>query len=381
MKHSITKALCLVCAGALALGAAGCSKSDSSSSASSEAASSVLGSAADYDYQNFTYSDGLDENGYWEGIRALDYVTLPEDYASIPVQRADVEPTSEDVQAQIDSLLSQNSTTQDVTDRAAANGDTVNIDYAGTVDGVAFTGGTYTGYSLKLGSGSFIDGFEDQIVGHNTGDTFDVTVTFPDGYDASTDSDGNTVELSGKEAVFRVTVNSISEPVTPELTDEWVDSTFGTSDDVHTVEALRTYFSDALYDQNLEDAIMDSLLDNAAFKDLPSEVPGYYACMFLNYYYQLSSYYSSDLDTIAQAQGYTDANAMLGASDTVITHLAKQDLLYQAIAESQGIEPTQEQLDAAAASYSGSSYGDNFVHQTALQTAVMEWLKTNAVVS
>ena len=76
-----------------------------------------------------------------------------------------------------------------------------------------------------------------------------------------------------------------------------------------------------------------------------------------------------------------DANAMLGASDTVITHLAKQDLLYQAIAESQGIEPTQEQLDAAAASYSGSSYGDNFVHQTALQTAVMEWLKTNAVVS
>ena len=381
MKRSITKALCLVCAGALALGAAGCSKSDSSSSASSEAASSVLGSAADYDYQNFTYSDGLDENGYWEGIRALDYVTLPEDYASIPVQRADVEPTSEDVQAQIDSLLSQNSTTQDVTDRAAANGDTVNIDYAGTVDGVAFTGGTYTGYSLKLGSGSFIDGFEDQIVGHNTGDTFDVTVTFPDGYDASTDSDGNTVELSGKEAVFRVTVNSISEPVTPELTDEWVDSTFGTSDDVHTVEALRTYFSDALYDQNLEDAIMDSLLDNAAFKDLPSEVPGYYACMFLNYYYQLASYYSSDLDTIAQAQGYTDANAMLGASDTVITHLAKQDLLYQAIAESQGIEPTQEQLDAAAASYSGSSYGDNFVHQTALQTAVMEWLKTNAVVS
>ena len=94
MKRSITKALCLVCAGALALGAAGCSKSDSSSSASSEAASSVLGSAADYDYQNFTYSDGLDENGYWEGIRALDYVTLPEDYASIPVQRADVEPTS-----------------------------------------------------------------------------------------------------------------------------------------------------------------------------------------------------------------------------------------------------------------------------------------------
>ena len=264
---------------------------------------------------------------------------------------------------------------------AAENGDIVDIDFEGFVDGVAFEGGKAEHYSLTLGSGSFIPGFEDQIVGHNTGDTFDVTVTFPDGYDASTDSDGNTVELSGKEAVFRVTVNSISEPVTPELTDEWVDSTFGTSDDVHTVEELKAFFSSALYDQNLEDAIMDALLDTADFKDVPKQISDYYACMFLNYYYQLASYYSSDLDTIAQAQGYTDANAMLGASDSVITHLSKQDLLYQAIAESQGIEPTQEQLDAAAASYSGSSYGDNFVHQTALQTAVMEWLKTNAVVS
>ena len=389
MKQSTKTLLCVL----LAIAAAVCilaacftltkkqNPSSGSSAASTAPTQSEYGTVDSFDYQNFTYSDGLDANGYRTGITAQDYVTLPDNVAALPIKKADVTPSDSDVQARIDSLLSQYSTTQAVTDRAAQNGDVVNIDYSGTVDGVAFNGGTYQGYDLTLGSGSFIAGFEDQIVGHNTGDTFDVTVTFPDGYDASTDSDGNTVELSGKEAVFRVTVNSISEPVTPELTDEWVDSTFGTGDDVHTVEALRTYFSDALYDQNLEDAIMDSLLDNAAFQDLPSEVPGYYACMFLNYYYQLASYYSSDLDTIAQAQGYTDANAMLGASDSVITHLAKQDLLYQAIAESQGIEPTQEQLDAAAASYSGSSYGDNFVHQTALQTAVMEWLKTNAVVS
>lgn len=386
MKNNTKKLLCIL----LAIAAAVCvifacfmlTKHKQTDSASSGAASvSQFGSVADFDYEAFDYSDGLDENGYWSGIKALDYVTLPEDFGSIALKENDLTPTEDELQQQVDNLLNQYTSSQPVTGRAAQSGDVANIDYTGTVDGVAFTGGTATGYDLTLGSGSFIDGFEDQIIGHNVGDTFDVTVTFPDGYDASTDSDGNTVELSGKEAVFRVTVNSISEPVTPELTDEWVDSTFGTGDDVHTVEALRTYFSDALYDQNLEDAIMDSLLDNAAFKDLPSEVPGYYACMFLNYYYQLASYYSSNLDTIAQAQGYTDANAMLGASDSVITHLAKQDLLYQAIAESQGIEPTQEQLDAAAASYSGSSYGDNFVHQTALQTAVMEWLKTNAVVS
>ena len=388
MKRITKILLCVLCAVAAVLCvAAACfmllkkQGSTTASSAASGASVSVYGKVSDFDYSSFDYSEGLDDNGHWTGIRALDYVTLPDDVSALPLSKADIEPTETEIQTQIDTLLNQYATTQNITGRAAQSGDTVNIDYSGAVDGVAFTGGTATGYDLTLGSHTFIDGFEDQIIGHNIGDTFDVTVTFPEGYGDSTDAEGNTLVLSGKEAVFRVTVNSISEPVTPELTDEWVDSTFGTSDDVHTVEELRTYFSDALYDQNLEDAIMDSLLDNAAFKDLPSEVPGYYACMFLNYYYQLASYYSSDLDTIAQAQGYTDANAMLGASDTVITHLAKQDLLYQAIAESQGIEPTQEQLDAAAASYSGSSYGDNFVHQTALQTAVMEWLKANVVIS
>ena len=205
MKRIISKAVCLLCAGALALTAAGCSKSAASSSTSASSEASVYGSASDYDYQNFAYSDGLDENGYWSGIRALDYVTLPEDYASISLKKADIEPTEEDVQSQIDSLLSQNTTTQQITDRAAADGDTVNIDYVGTVDGVAFTGGTYSGYSLTLGSGSFIDGFEDQIVGHKPGETFDVNVTFPDGYSDSTDAEGNAVmvDVSGKPVTSR----------------------------------------------------------------------------------------------------------------------------------------------------------------------------------
>lgn len=389
MKHSTKTLLCVL----LAVAAAACiiaacfalTKKQNSSSGSSAASTaptqSAYGTVDSFDYQNFTYSDGLDENGYRTGIRALDYVTLPENVAALPLSKADVEPSSEAVQSQIDSLLSQYSTTQTVTGRAAQNGDTVNIDYAGAVDGVAFTGGTYQGFDLTLGSGQFIDGFEDQVVGHQIGDVFDVTVTFPEGYNDSTDAEGNTVVLSGKKAVFSVTLNSISEPVTPELTDQWVDSTFGTSDDVHTVEELKAFFSSALYDQNLEDAIMDALLDTATFKDVPEQISDYYICMFLNYYGQLATYYNTDLNTLAQAQGYTSADAMLGASDSVITHLSKQDLLYQAIAEAQGIQPTQEQLDAATASYSGSSYGDNFIHQTALQTAVMEWLKANAVVS
>ena len=382
MKRNTKTLFCILCAVLAAVCViAACFflvRKQSSSSASSTPSVSTYGKVEDFDYQNFDYSSGIDANGYLENVHALDYVTLPDNYTALPIKKSDITPSAEDIQAQVDNLLAQYATTQEVTGRAAQSGDIVNIDYAGTVDGVAFTGGTYQGYDLTLGSGSFIDGFEDQIIGHNVGDTFDVNVTFPDGYDDSTDSEGNTIVLSGKAAVFSVTLNSISESVTPELTDAWVDANFGTSNDLHTAEAVRTYLSDALYDSNLENAIMDSLLDNSKFSELPTQATNYYICMFLNYYSQLCSYYSIDLNTFAQAQGYADADAMLAASDSTITHLAQQDLIYQAIAESQGITPSQENLDAAS---SNSSYGENFVTYSALQGTVLDWLKANAVIS
>ena len=382
LKRIITKALSVVCAGALALSMAGCS---GNSAASSQAASSEstrlisIGNAADYDYQNFTYSDGLDENGYWSGIKALDYVTLPEDYASISIARADVEPTAEDVQSQIDSVLSQNATTQEV-DRAAASGDTVNIDYAGTVDGVAFTGGTYSGYSLTLGSGTFIDGFEDQIIGHKPGETFDVTVTFPEGYSDSTDADGNTVVLSNKEAVFSVTLNSITEEVLPELTNAWVDATYGSTDDVHTVEELRTLYQKILYEDNLHTALMNYLMDHSTFKSIPQEIGDYQVTQCLNYYYTMANYYGYDLDSFVQSlMGYENADAMLSALADSIESYAKEALLYQAVAEASGIAPTQEQIDAYA-SYT-SNYGANYCTMVALMDAVTAALSDGAVVA
>ena len=333
MKRIISKAVCLLCAGALALTAAGCSKSAASSSTSASSEASVYGSASDYDYQNFAYSDGLDENGYWSGIRALDYVTLPEDYASIPLKKADIEPTEEDVQSQIDSLLSQNTTTQQITDRAAADGDTVNIDYVGTVDGVAFTGGTYSGYSLTLGSGTFIDGFEEQIVGHKPGETFEVNVTFPDGY----------------------------------------------SDGVHTVEDLRAEYQKMLYQNNLNTAVMDYLLANSTFKDLPKEVTDYQVNQCLNYYYTMAQYYGYDLDSFLQAAaGYNSADDLLDAMSDSITEYAREALLYQAVAEAMDIAPTQEQIDTYSA-YT-ETYGANYCTMVALMDAVSEALTTGAQV-
>ena len=378
MKQFITKALCFVCAGALAVGMAGCGRS-ASSGASSESTRLDLGSAADYDYQNFTYSDGLDENGYWTGVKALDVVTLPEDYAAIPLKKADIEPTEEEVQSQIDSLLDQHATTAEVTGRAAANGDTVTIDYSGTVDGVAFTGGTYSGYSLKLGSGTFIDGFEDQIVGHNVGDTFDVKVTFPEGYSDSTDAEGNTLVLSGKEAVFSVTLNGISEEVQPELTDAWVDETLGTSNDLHSVEALRAFYQQQLYQTNLQTAVMDYLLQNSTFGDIPKSVLDYQVTQCLNYYYTMGGYYGYELDAFVQMMGYDNADAMLAALADSIESYAKEALVYQAVAEAMELAPTQEQIDAYSA-YT-DTYGANYCTMVAMMDTVTEALTTGAKVA
>ena len=385
LKNNTKKLLCIL----LAIAAAVCvifacfmlTKHKQTDSASSAAASvSQFGSVADFDYEAFDYSDGLDENGYWSGIKALDYVTLPEDFGSIALKENDLTPTEDELQQQVDNLLNQYTSSQPVTSRSAQSGDVANIDYTGTVDGVAFTGGTATGYDLTLGSGSFIDGFEDQIIGHNVGDTFDVTVTFPDGYGDSTDAEGNTITLSGKEAVFSVTLNAITQSVVPTLTDEWVESNFAASDDLHTADALRQYFDRALYANNLDNAVMDYLLNNATFKEIPTQITSYYIRMFLNYHSQLATQYGMELDAYAQAKGYADANAMLADSDAYFEHLAKQDLVFQAIAEQLDITPTQEQIDSANSSYA-DTYGAQRSMLNALQLAVLDKVEESAVLS
>ena len=194
------------------------------------------------------------------------------------------------------------------------------------------------------------------------------------------DAEGNTITLSGKEAVFSVTLNSLSENVTPELTDEWVESNFGVSDDLHTADQLRSYFSDALYANNYDNAIVDYLMANSTFKELPAEITSYYIRMFLNHYNQYATAYSMDLNAFAQTQGYTSADAMLAASDAYFEHLAKQDLIFQAVAEAKSLAPTQEELDDASSTYA-DTYGENRAHLNALQACVLDWLEENATVA
>ncbi|MBP3368523.1 MAG: trigger factor [Clostridia bacterium] len=134
-------------------------------------------------------------------------------YAGLEVEKNVEKVTDEEVENEINMIRERNSREIEITDRAAENGDNVIIDYAGSVDGVAFDGGTAEKQNLLLGSGQFIPGFEDQIVGKNIGDEFDVNVTFPTEYHAA--------ELAGKAAVFKVKLHSINKIELPELDDDF----------------------------------------------------------------------------------------------------------------------------------------------------------------
>ena len=341
----------------------------------------LLGPAANYDYQNFTYSQGLDANGHWEGVSALDYVTLPEDYAVIPLKKSDVEPSEEDIQTLWDNLLESNRVNQPVTGRPAETGDIANIDYSGTVDGVVFTGGTAQGYDLTLGSGSFIDGFEDQIIGHNIGDSFDVTVTFPDDYGDSTDEAGNPITLSGKEAVFSVTLNSLAVSVLPEATDAWVEENFGASNDLHTVADVDQYFHDSLYDSNLTNAIVDYLTENAEISSVPQVLLNYQVCSQLSYYNSYASMfgYESLDEFLSGFMGYDNADALLADTESDILNSCNQLLIFQAVAESLDLAPTDAELEAYA-SYT-ETMGEGYVHLLALQDKVLSTLREGAQIS
>ena len=201
--------------------------------------------------------DTIDENGVL--INATVYVR-PEvkidGYKGLEATKPPVTVEDSEVDAEIDRVRERNARITDVEDRAAANGDIANIDFEGFVDGVAFEGGKAEGHDLTLGSNQFIPGFEDQIVGKNIGDEFDVNVTFPEDYHAE--------ELKGKEAVFKVKLNSLKIKELPEADDELATmaSEFDTIAEYKAdIKAKITERKEKAADGEVEGQLIDALVD------------------------------------------------------------------------------------------------------------------------
>ena len=247
--------------------------------------------------------------------------------------------TEEEVNNEIKLVQERNSRTVDVTDRAAENGDTAVIDYEGFCDGVAFEGGKGEDYALTLGSGTFIPGFEDQIVGHNVDDSFDVNVTFPEEYHAA--------ELAGKAVVFKVTVHAITKTELPELDDEFAK-------DVSEFDTFAEYKADLeakiqkRHEATAEAEVKDQLAKKISDK-LVAEIP---EAMFVNETENMLRDYDNrlrqnglDLSTYCKYTGMT-LESLREQMRPQAEQQVKIRLALEAIAAAENIVATEEEIEA-----------------------------------
>lgn len=270
------------------------------------------------------------------------------DYFGFELEKTITPVKDEDVDAEIERRRRTNARMVEVTDRAAQNGDTVTIDYCGSIDGVEFAGGKDEGHKLKLGSGSFIPGFEAQIEGHNVDDKFDVNVTFPEDYHAE--------DLKGKAAVFACKLHKIEFEELPELDDEFAKdvSEFDTLAEYKAdVKAKLTERSDNIATNLLEEKLIDALLAKTTVEVPPVMIENEVFSELRNFETRLMQQ-GMNLDIYMQYTGATiddlKEQARPQAERQVKTRLALEK-----VATLEKIEVTDEEIDAEYASISESA--------------------------
>lgn len=301
------------------------------------------------------------------------------EYKGIPVSTTKAEVTEEELDAQIEQILRTNAEMVEV-DRAAKDGDTVNIDYIGMLDGKAFEGGTAEKSDLVLGSNSFIDGFEAGLVGVKKGDKKDLNLSFPEVY-------SNNPDLAGKAVVFQVTVNSVMEEQLPELNDGFVLK--NSPEDLNVANYKKRLKDDMLKQKEYQIesqrnfAIIDAILANSEIVCATEDVDKEYNNQ-LQMFTSEAAMYGLDFATYASMYGMDEAG-FKNEIRTMSKEGVKQKMVFAEIAKNENIAVTDEdrtelakmnKLEDAAALI--EQYGQEEVDYAALSQKVMNFLVENA---
>ena len=275
-------------------------------------------------------------------IFTADVATKPEvklgEYKGLEVDKVSTRVTQKEVDAKIQEEAEKNAREVVVTDRPVADGDEVILDFEGFVDGEAFEGGKGENYPLTIGSGSFIPGFEEQLVGAEAEKEVEVKVTFPEDYHAE--------ELKGKEAVFKCTVHEIKAKELPELDDEFASEV----SEFDTLDELKTDIKAKIKEQKVndgkraqEDAAVDAIIESAKM-DLPEAMVDTQARQMLDEFAQRMQQQGLTLDQYMQFTGMT-ADKMMDELRPQAEKRIKTRLVLEAIAKAENIEITDEKLD------------------------------------
>ncbi len=316
-----------------------------------------------------------------------DNIEIPQ-YNEIEIEEVEgpEEVTEDDITAYIDEKRSENDM-KEVTDRPAKEGDTVDIDFVGKMNGEEFDGGSAEGYYLVLGSGDFIDGFEDSIIGHNVGDTFDWSGKFPDDYEADED-------LAGKDVVFTITLNAIYEDVDVALDDDFVKSVSDTSTTVdeykEEVRDILTEEAELQHKLAIADAAWEKVAENTVVNEYnEDDVQSVYDQM-MEQYEAYAQAYGMDLESFIAAFGYDSMDTfedevMEASRDTV-----KDKLMVDAIADKEKLElddDTYASILKDMAAYYGyesaetmqESISEDELKEAAKQFMVKEWVGDHCI--
>ena len=278
-----------------------------------------------------------------EGIvtLTLSTETYPEvtlgDYKGLEIEKAEATVSDEQVAAELE-RMQQNVASTETAERAAQMGDTANIDFEGFLDGTPFDGGKGDNFDLKLGSGQFVPGFEEQVVGMTAGEEKDIDITFPEDY---------TAELAGKAVVFHVKLNKVSVTILPELDDEFAKdvSEFDTLDELKAdIRAKALESAQKQIDSAFENAAVEKAAENASVEMPTALIESELDNQMDRFAYQLQmSGYS--MDAYAKMMG-GDVSTMRNAFRPTAEKQAKINVTLEKVAEVEGIEITEEDLNA-----------------------------------
>lgn len=379
MKRSLK--LGAVCLGmAVLLCACGKGSTESTEAASSET------EMAQSEAVSETVAETEDTNVYPYEYDVESMVKLGE-YKGLTYTETDVSVSDDEVESQINSTLTAHATAEQITDRAVEDGDTVNIDFEGKIDGETFDGGTASGASLTIGSGTFIDGFEDGLIGVKPGDKTTLKLKFPDEYKTNAD-------LAGKDVTFDVTVNYIKgDDIVPELDDDFVKGL--NIDDVSNVKEYRAYVKSQLQankeseaEKSKQSELLQQAVDNAEIKEIPEELVTQYATQYTDYYKQYASYFGLELsDFLTQYMNQTEEEFNQSAEDygkeragymLVVSAIAKAEKVDVDALYDEKVAQYAEQSGYADAATLEKDYSKRYLNQIIINEEVQNILEENA---
>ena len=303
------------------------------------------------------YSAMLKNNGHIDGVKTSDYIS-DFDPSVIEIEKSNTEYSDSELESTVNQIVQAHRITHDDPAETIADGDRINLDYVGTIDGVEFDGGNTNGAGTELviGSGSYIDDFEQQLIGHHPGEDVTVAVTFPEDY--------STEDLAGKDAEFAVHINSILE--TPEFNDSFVAENFP---EYTSADAYKEHLREEAIANRKNNAIHAWLLDNYTLNDYPAKYLHHMKELAVTDQIQQFNQQAQMYQYFGMEMPYADYRAYVTNNgeqdyDTVLTetaqHMTAANLLYQKICEDKGI------------SVSNSEYND-FVAENELTDEVIEY--------